>query len=284
MAFQGSLAELHLPDIIQLVSVSGKTGIFHLTEGTQRGEIYLKDGRIVHAGLGEIEGEEAVYELAIWRKGEFRFDADVEAPRETIQKRQHQPPDGGRPAARRVAGPGQEDPLGGSHPRVRHPREPRGADQSQHDGMAGAFQDRRPAQPPGHRRSRGADGLRRGQAPLRPGSDRPHPPEGPRSQHASDHRGTVSRLPRPQAGRCTAPAHPARPRPRRMRGAARPRRGERGAEALPARPSRDRGRGRGGGSGKRGAADRPGRRRPEGQRGGGQPSCSSAGTCASTLA
>jgi hypothetical protein len=25
MAFQGSLAELHLPDIIQLISVSGKT-------------------------------------------------------------------------------------------------------------------------------------------------------------------------------------------------------------------------------------------------------------------
>src|SRR5207249_3035260 len=31
MAFQGSLAELHLPDIIQLISVSGKTGVFHLT-------------------------------------------------------------------------------------------------------------------------------------------------------------------------------------------------------------------------------------------------------------
>ena len=49
MAFQGSLAELHLPDIIQLVSVSGKTGVFHLTDGVHRGEIYLQDGRIVHA-------------------------------------------------------------------------------------------------------------------------------------------------------------------------------------------------------------------------------------------
>jgi hypothetical protein len=86
MAFQGSLAELHLPDIIQLVSVSGKTGIFHLTEGSQRGEIYLKEGQIVHAALGDLSGEEAVYALAIWRKGEFRFDAEVDAPRETIQK------------------------------------------------------------------------------------------------------------------------------------------------------------------------------------------------------
>jgi hypothetical protein len=86
MAFQGSLAELHLPDIIQLVSVSGKTGVFHLTDGDQRGQIYLKDGRIVHAELGDLSGEEAVYSLAIWKQGEFRFDAAVEPPRPTIQK------------------------------------------------------------------------------------------------------------------------------------------------------------------------------------------------------
>ena len=86
MAFQGSLAELHLPDIIQLVSVSGKTGVFHLTDGAHRGLIWLVDGRIVHAEHEELAGEEAVYALAIWRSGEFRFDAGVAAPRQTIQK------------------------------------------------------------------------------------------------------------------------------------------------------------------------------------------------------
>lgn len=86
MAFQGSLAELHLPDIIQLVSVSGKTGVFHLTEGNNRGQIWLQDGRIVHSELGDLEGEEAVYALAIWRKGEFRFEAGPPSPRQTIRK------------------------------------------------------------------------------------------------------------------------------------------------------------------------------------------------------
>ena len=86
MTFQGSLAELHLPDIIQLVSVSGKTGVFRLTGGSHGGEIYLKKGKIVHAELGDLEGEEAVYSLAIWRDGEFRFDTAVTAPRHTIQK------------------------------------------------------------------------------------------------------------------------------------------------------------------------------------------------------
>jgi Domain of unknown function (DUF4388) len=86
MAFQGSIAELHLPDIIQLVSVSGKTGVFHLTDGGHRGDIWLLDGRIVHAETEELSGEEAVYALAIWRTGEFRFEAGVAAPRQTIQK------------------------------------------------------------------------------------------------------------------------------------------------------------------------------------------------------
>jgi hypothetical protein len=86
MAFQGSLAELHLPDIIQLISVSGKTGVFHLTDGVHRGQIYLHDGQIVHAQLEDLSGEEAVYALAIWSRGDFRFDPGVDTPDRTITK------------------------------------------------------------------------------------------------------------------------------------------------------------------------------------------------------
>src|SRR6266436_8873041 len=86
MAFQGSLAELHLPDIIQLVSVSGKTGVFHLTDGTLKGQIFLHDGKIIHAELDDTAGEEAVYALAIWRQGEFRFDPGVPTDQHTINK------------------------------------------------------------------------------------------------------------------------------------------------------------------------------------------------------
>jgi hypothetical protein len=86
MAFQGSLTELHLPDIIQLVSVSAKTGVFHLTDADHRGDIWLHEGRIVHAETEDLTGEEAVYALAIWRSGEFRFEAAAAAPRQTIQK------------------------------------------------------------------------------------------------------------------------------------------------------------------------------------------------------
>jgi hypothetical protein len=86
MAFQGSLAELHLPDIIQLISVSGKTGVFHLSDGSLKGQIFLHDGRIVHAQLEDTTGEEAVYALAIWSQGEFKFEPGTGTEVRTISK------------------------------------------------------------------------------------------------------------------------------------------------------------------------------------------------------
>lgn len=86
MAFQGSLKELPLPDIIQLVSVSGKTGKFTLTRDGDRGFIYLKNGQMVHALVGDLIGEEAIYSLAIWNQGDFQFSAGEEPERQTITK------------------------------------------------------------------------------------------------------------------------------------------------------------------------------------------------------
>jgi hypothetical protein len=86
MAFQGSLKELPLPDIIQLVSVSGKTGKFTLTRDADRGFIFLKNGQMVHATVGDLVGEEAIYSLAIWNHGEFQFSPGEDSDRQTITK------------------------------------------------------------------------------------------------------------------------------------------------------------------------------------------------------
>jgi hypothetical protein len=86
MAFQGSLKELPLPDIIQLVSVSGKTGKFTLAQEHEEGFIYLKNGQMVHATVADLVGEEAIYALAIWNSGEFRFAPGEETPEQTIRK------------------------------------------------------------------------------------------------------------------------------------------------------------------------------------------------------
>jgi Domain of unknown function (DUF4388) len=86
MSFQGSLRELQLPDIIQLVSASGKTGKFTLVREDEQGTLFLKQGRIVHAEVGDVTGEEAVHVLASWSSGEFQFLPGEESPVVSIDK------------------------------------------------------------------------------------------------------------------------------------------------------------------------------------------------------
>lgn len=86
MAFQGSLKELPLADIVQLVAVSGKTGLFSLTRGTERGAVFIQGGQITHAKVGELEGEDAIYTLALWSTGEFQFSPGVETEARTITR------------------------------------------------------------------------------------------------------------------------------------------------------------------------------------------------------
>lgn len=86
MSFQGSLNELPLSDIVQLVAVSGKTGMFSMTRASEKGYVYLQNGHITHAKLGEVEGEDAIYALALWNQGTFQFSPGVESEARTISR------------------------------------------------------------------------------------------------------------------------------------------------------------------------------------------------------
>jgi hypothetical protein len=86
MSFQGSIQELPVPDIIQLASVSGKTGMFTLVRGNERGFIYLKNGQMVHALFGDLTGEEAIYALALWSSGDFQFSPGEETGVSSIER------------------------------------------------------------------------------------------------------------------------------------------------------------------------------------------------------
>lgn len=84
MALQGSLSELSLPDVIQMVSVSGKTGVFSVARQDELGKIFLRDGQIVDAVVGALRGDNAVYEMAIWAEGDFTFNPGEETETVTI--------------------------------------------------------------------------------------------------------------------------------------------------------------------------------------------------------
>jgi hypothetical protein len=86
MSFQGSLNELPLADIVQLVAVSGKTGMFSMTRASEKGYVYLQNGQITHAKVGDVEGDDAIYALALWSHGMFQFSPGVESDEHTITR------------------------------------------------------------------------------------------------------------------------------------------------------------------------------------------------------
>lgn len=70
----GSIAEVALPDLLQLFSASKKTGVLQITTMTDVGSIYLEDGRVRFAvvnGDESVPPEKAFYRILVWDKGTF---------------------------------------------------------------------------------------------------------------------------------------------------------------------------------------------------------------------
>jgi len=70
----GSIAEVALPDLLQLFSASKKTGVLQITTMTDVGAIYLEDGRVRFAVVNADESvppEKAFYRILVWDKGQF---------------------------------------------------------------------------------------------------------------------------------------------------------------------------------------------------------------------
>lgn len=70
---EGSLSEISLPDLLQMFSMNRKDGKLSLASNKENGEIYILDGDIVDATVGEINGEKALFRLLTWKRGSFKF-------------------------------------------------------------------------------------------------------------------------------------------------------------------------------------------------------------------
>jgi DNA-binding response OmpR family regulator len=75
--FSGSIQDMAVVDLLQTFEVSRKSGVVHLTSGTQRAKIYFRDGKIVDAEVSHLRGEEAVYRTLIWNEAEFEVEFSV---------------------------------------------------------------------------------------------------------------------------------------------------------------------------------------------------------------
>lgn len=81
----GSLEQLPLIDILKMLSSGKRTGRLDLSQIGNSGEIYLKEGSLVHAATANQIAERAVYTMMAWMDGEFSFAAGAEAPEESIE-------------------------------------------------------------------------------------------------------------------------------------------------------------------------------------------------------
>jgi hypothetical protein len=67
-----------------LLSAGGQTGLLHLSDGANTGDLYMQDGQLMHAVTGGQMGEGAVYALMAWQRGSFRFAPGEAAPEHSI--------------------------------------------------------------------------------------------------------------------------------------------------------------------------------------------------------
>jgi len=73
----GSLSEISIPDILQILSNARRTGLLSISSSRGVGEIYLDSGRVVDAIYSGLRGEEAFYQIIGWEDGTFNLDPDV---------------------------------------------------------------------------------------------------------------------------------------------------------------------------------------------------------------
>ncbi len=80
----GSLTEMALPDVVQILAHGRKSGQLRISAKGQSGEVLFFEGQIHHATFGTAQGDDAFYKMLNLTGGEFALDPDVKPTTRTI--------------------------------------------------------------------------------------------------------------------------------------------------------------------------------------------------------
>ncbi len=88
---EGQITQLPLPDLLQMLSVNQRSGTLHLRRPIASGEeetaeIFIFEGRVLEARVGECRAEKAVYRLINWPKGSFLLEPGEPRVEEVIER------------------------------------------------------------------------------------------------------------------------------------------------------------------------------------------------------
>ncbi len=86
MAMQGNLRDMAVADLVQHNCQDRKTAQLTIYNHEEEANLYFKDGTIAHASLGDIQGEEVVYQILSWVEGTFALETGVTPPTTSIQR------------------------------------------------------------------------------------------------------------------------------------------------------------------------------------------------------
>ncbi len=86
LALQGDLSELSVADVIQITCRNGKTAKLTLERGDDEALLYVEQGHLVHAVMGELKGDEVVFSLLSWDEGSFSSEPGVRSPEKSISR------------------------------------------------------------------------------------------------------------------------------------------------------------------------------------------------------
>jgi response regulator RpfG family c-di-GMP phosphodiesterase len=81
----GSLTEMALPDVVQILFHGRKSGKLTIHSDGKRGEVQFCDGQIYDASFGESLHEEAFYEMLCLNAGDFELDTNFRASERKIE-------------------------------------------------------------------------------------------------------------------------------------------------------------------------------------------------------
>ena len=83
--FSGRISDMPVVDLIQTIEISRKAGLIYFTgEAGKQAAIYFRDGKVIDAEAGPLQGEDAVYRLLTWNEGEFEVVFRTVRRREVI--------------------------------------------------------------------------------------------------------------------------------------------------------------------------------------------------------
>lgn len=82
----GSLSEMGLPELVQVLSQGRKTGALKIRGPTEAGEIHFVGGAVYNALFSSLRGSEAFYAMLGLREGTFSFDPNYEAPQQLVME------------------------------------------------------------------------------------------------------------------------------------------------------------------------------------------------------